>query len=491
MNALGACDTVRNRCVTPGAKLEPRSTGYETDQGSQLPGASDEQRTRLTLRKHTQRRHKNDTYGKTVLENGIRVVTETIPQVRSVAMGFLIDASLRDEAPGQSGLAHVAEHAMFQGTSSRDALNIARLMDIMGGHVGAFTGRDYTCYHATVLDDYRTYALDLLGDILLNSIFPTDNLKREKEAILREIAAGQDTPAERGHMLLKASAWPDHPLGRPILGRPETVAALTRRDVIYFVHEHYLPDRLIIAAAGNVDHQDFVAQVRDGFWRMLGQSQPAPSPHLAYQAAVTIAHMEVSQAYFSLGVQVYPYAHPDRYTLHVLNNVLGRGISSRLYRRIREERGLVYHIGSEYHAYRDGGMWIIEGSTAPEYLMTVLRLTLTELLKLTTMEEPINDEELWKAKMQIRGEHIIAAEDTYTRMSRLASQEFYFGRHLPSDEILAQVEAVDGCMLQNLANEVLVDALRQATVAIVGPDSPEDYHVSEVEELLTGLQISS
>jgi predicted Zn-dependent peptidase len=261
--------------------------------------------------------------------------------------------------------------------------------------------------------------------------------------------------------------------------------------VIYFVHRHYLPDRLIIAAAGNVEHQDFVAQVRDAFWRMLGQShadanpgESAVSTRPRHQAGVAVEHRPVSQAYFSLGFRTYPYAHPHRYALHVLNSVLGGGISSRLFRRIREERGLVYHITSEYHAYRDDGMWIVEGSTSPEYLMPVLGLTLAELGKLITADEPIDDEELWKAKMQIRGQHLIAAEDAHTRMSRLITQEFYFGRYIPSDEILAQIEAVDGQMLQSLADEALVDALRQVTIAIVGPEAPQHYSVSSLEALL-------
>jgi len=411
-------------------------------------------------------------YHKTTLENGIRVVTERMTEVRSIAMGILIGASPQDETIQKSGLAHLTEHLMFQGTSSRDATQIARLMDVGGGHMGAFTARDYSCYYATVLDEYHTYALDLLGDILLNSTFPAASLEKEKESILREIAVGHDVPAERAHTLLKSFVWSDHPLGRPIAGHPDTVRALTREDAIYFVHEHYVPDRVIIAAAGNVNHRDFVAQVRDAFWRMLGQSRPSANIRPAQKAGVIMEHMPASQAYFSLGIRAYPYAHPDRYGLHILNNVLGGGISSRLFRRIREERGLVYHIGSEYHAYRDDGMWVIEGSTAPECLVTVLRLTLVELRKLLTMEEPVDDEELWKSKMQIRGQHVLAAEQSDTRMSRLATQEFYFGQHIPSDEILSHVEKVDGQTLERLAQDVLVHALHQAAIAIVGPEHP-------------------
>jgi len=423
-------------------------------------------------------------YKRTTLENRIRVVTETMDSVRSISMGVLVDAGPRDEAAHQNGLAHLTEHLMFQGTSSRNAMQIARLIDSAGGQMGAFTARDYTCYSATVLDDYRTYALDLLGDILLNSIFPEDHLEREKKAILHEIDASRDVPDERAHALLKSFVWPEHPLGRPIAGEPDSVRALTREDVIYFVHENYLPTRLLIAAAGNVIHEDFVAQVRDAFWRMLGENEATPSARPAYQAGVLVEHVPVSQIYFSLGIRAYPYAHPDRYGLHVLNHVLGNGISSRLFRRMREERGLVYDIGSEYHAYQDDGILVVEGSTTPEYLMQVLGLTLVEMWRLITGDDPVDEEELWKARMQIQGQHIISSENSNTRMSRLANQELYFGRHIPGDEILAQIEAVDTEMLQHLAESHLVDALRKISVAVVGPEAPEHYGVSSIENLL-------
>jgi predicted Zn-dependent peptidase len=423
-------------------------------------------------------------YQKSTLENGIRVVTQSIPGQRSISMGILIDAGPRDEGPAQSGLAHLVEHMMFSGTSSRNASQIARFMDEAGGHMGAFTARDYTCYSATVLDEYFTYALDLLGDILLNSIFPPANLEREKSAILREMESAGDMPSQQAHDLLKAFAWPDHYLGRPVAGWVETINSLTREDVIYFVHEHYLPDRLIVAAAGNIDHGDFVAQVRDAFWRLIGKSLPATTALPAHRAGVTLVHMPVSLAYFSLGIRACPYAHPDRYKLHILNNILGGGISSRLHRRLREKRGLVYHISSEYHAYRNDGMLVIEGSTVPENILPVISLVVEEIRKLISSDEPVAEEELWKAKMHIRGQHLIAGENTNTRMSRLAVQELYFGRQLPDEEILAEIDAIHVAKLQSLAEAVLGDALGRATVAVVGPEAPDHCRKSTIERLL-------
>ena len=412
---------------------------------------------------------------KSTLENGISVVTETTKTRRSVAMGILIDAGPRDETPDKTGLAHFVEHAIFCGTSSRTAGEITRLMDEAGGHIGAFTARDYTCFFATVLDDYLPYALDLLGDVLLNSIFPIDRLEKEKSAILREIESVKDIPAARAHDLLKTSAWPHHPLGRPIAGLPETVRSLTREDVIYFVHEHYLPDRIIVAAAGNLNHADFVAQVRDAYWRLIGQSRPATGKSPKYQPGLTLEHMPVSQSYFTLGIRACPYGDPDRYNMHFLNNILGGGISSRLYRRLREKHGIVYHINSEYHAYRDDGMLIVEGSTAPESTQQVLEMVFDEIWKLGSAKDPINEEELWKTKMHIRGQHLISGESTNTRMNRLAVQEFYFGRCLPDEEILTAIDSVDIGKLQDLADKVLPKALSQVAITIVGPEAKDQF----------------
>ena len=417
------------------------------------------------------------------LENGIRVATEAIPSARSVAVGIVVDAGPRDEETHQRGLAHLSEHVMFQGTTSRDAAKIARLIDVAGGQLGAFTGRDYTCYHATVLDDYRTYIVDLLGDILLNSTFPADGLEREKRSILREMDASRDTPPARVNALLKGVAWPDQPLGCAIEGDPESLLGLTREDVIYFVHGYYLPDRMIVTAAGNVDHDDFVGQVQDAFWRMLGKSRPAPDRPASFHPGIVVEEAATSQSYFSIGIEAPAYAGQDRYAMHMFNNLLGGGMSSRLFRRVREELGLVHEIRSEYQAYRDGGMLVIEGSAAPEHLRQVLACTLAEIEGLLTWDDPPDAEELWKAIMQIRGQHLLASENSHTRMGRLATQHYYFGRHLPADEVLGQLEAVDSRALRRLAGEILAPAFDRLALAIVGPSIPEAYTKDSIAEL--------
>jgi predicted Zn-dependent peptidase len=407
-----------------------------------------------------------------------------MPAVRSIAMGILADVGPRDEQPEQAGLAHLTEHLLFQGTSNRNARQMAAMMDLAGGQIGGFTARDYTCYFANVLDEHCTYAVDLLGDLLLNPTFPAEGLEREKAAILCEMEAARDSPGKRAHSRLKEAAWPRHPLGRPITGSPETVASLTREDVIYFFHKHYVPDRIIIAAAGHVEHGSFVAQVHDAFWRLLGKGEPVSFHPPGHQPGVVLEPVPVSQAYFSLGIPAYSYTHAGRYGLHVLNELVGGGISSRLFRRLREEQGLVYDIGSEYHAYRDAGMLAVEGSTSPEFLPVVLRQVLTELRGLAEGTAPVTEEELWKATGKIRRQHLLSDECTNTRMSRLATQEFYFGRHLTADEVLNEIEGVDGGSIHGLAGTYLLDALRHTTVAVVGPETPQYYDAAKIGELL-------
>jgi predicted Zn-dependent peptidase len=408
-------------------------------------------------------------YRKTTLDNGIRVVTEAMPSVRSVAMGLVIDAGMRYDPPQKNGLAHLVEHLMFRGTYTRDSLQIAHFMDEAGGRIGGYTARDYACYSATVLDDYGTFALDLLGDILLNSIFLPEDIEREKETIMREIDAFYDLPDNRADALLKAHTWAGHPLGRPITGKYDTVRGITRYDVVDFIKAYYRPDRLIVAAAGSLEHEDFVAQVVDAFWRMKpGHRQEKDYPP-EYIPGIAVAYKPVSQVYFSIGIPAPHYSHRDRYALHILNKIIGDGISARLFRKIRDDQGLVYHIGSEYQAYRDGGLLVVRGSTRAASFQEVLDQALSVVSRLIIGDEPVQAEELLRAKNQIKGQHIIAAEDTNTRMSRLAIQELYFERHISTREITEQIEAVDMEKLEDITRNLLVEHLSTMTIAIVGP----------------------
>lgn len=404
------------------------------------------------------------------LDNGIRVVTEHLPGSRACALGLLAAVGPIDETPRQRGMTHLLEHMLFQGTSSRDALSIARWLDSAGGRVGAFTAREYTCFQATVLDEHTPYALDLFADITQNSIFPEALIESEKDAIVQEIEAHYDIPDRRANSLLKQSVWPEHPLGREVAASVDDVRRLTREDLIYYAFEHYTAPRLMIAAAGNIEHDDFVAQVLDGFWR-LGEGTPRrPLKAPRYRPASVWENRSMRQAYFSIAWPVAPYADPDRYVLHAFHEALGGGMSSRLFRNLREERGLVYHIGSEVHAYADAGLLVIEGATAPECLEETIETiggTLAELLE----SRPVDEEELRIVRNRLRSQFLLGTQDPETRLASLLNQEYYFGQPLQIEDIARDIEGVSKPQIDSFCQTFRRDIWSQASLAIVGPES--------------------
>jgi predicted Zn-dependent peptidase len=405
----------------------------------------------------------------TVLENGIRVTTERMPGSRSIAVGILVSAGPRDEQDDKAGLAHLTEHALFHGTSCRSELEISRLIDTVGGKVSAFTGRDYTCYSAVVMDDNLTYILDLFSDMLLNSIFPEERLEYEKQVILTELASGRDLPHERVMSLLKSSVWPEHALGRDIEGKAEGIQGLTREDVIYFLHGNYLPNRISIAMAGNLQHEDVVAKVHDCLWRLFGHADRTivhPGPFLP---GTYVEECMSMQAYFALGIPAPSYTDADRYGIHLLSAILGGGLSSRLYRNLREEQGLVYDIHSEYHAYLDAGMVVVSGSTLPDHLEKTIGLVVEETMDMFSLARPPHFEEIWQAQLRTVGQHHIDSEDPYMRMSRLLTQLYYFDRVIPAGEIVDNLRGIDQESLVGICRKSFPSVRDHLALAIVGP----------------------
>ncbi len=413
------------------------------------------------------------TIGLSELENGIRVVTEAMPGSRAVAIGILIDAGPRDETEDQAGLAHLVEHVLFHGTSSRNSSDIARIVDTMGGRVTAFTGRDYTCLSALVMDDHRTYALDLFADMLLNSIFPEDKLQKEKQVIINEQEMLADLPQEQVQSLLKSTIWPNHPLGRPIEGDVQTVASLSREDVIYFLHSNYLPDRMIIAFAGNLEHEDIVAQVRDCFWRLSGRSVARRFETATFRSGFSRHASSGSRATFAVGVEAPVYDSVERYGIHLLNTVLGGGMSSRLYRVLREERGHVYDIHSAYHAYVDGGVLVTSGSCRAAQVYDVVDEIIDVSGSLLSGTQPVREEELWQARLYNIGQYHIDSEDPFVRMSRLLTQLFYFKRVISRQEIVSGLEKTDPAALAEMCRDCFGTYTEKVAACVIGPDPRE------------------
>lgn len=393
----------------------------------------------------------------TTLDNGIRVVTEKMAGSRALGIGVLVDSSQQHEKTNKAGLAHLTEHALFHGTSERSSLDISKIIDTMGGRVSAFTGRDYTCFSGMVMDDHRTYLLDLFSDILLNSIFPQDRLEHEKQVVLHEQEMARDIPHEEVGRLLKEHVWPGHPLGRPIEGYAETVSGLNRDDIIYYLHNTYLPDKITIAMAGNLDHEDIVAQVQDCFWRLTGSAEQLKSSEPLFKACSVTETTAHNQSYFSVALPAPKYTHTARYEMHQLSTILGGGLSSRLFRSLREERGLVYDIQSEYHAYRDAGLLVVSGSTTPGQQQVALDLVCEEVQGLFSGEKQLTQEEVWQAGLYNIGQHHIDSEDPYNRMSRLLTQLFYFKKVLPAEEIILKLEQVTVESLQETCRAIFPD----------------------------------
>lgn len=412
-----------------------------------------------------------DLVQRTVLENGVRVLSEHMDGVRSVSVSVLVDVGPKDERPDERGYAHLVEHMLFQGTGERDARAIAEMMEIGGGAMGAFTAREYTVYHATVLDEYLPFALEVLGDMLCNSVVPEEAVERQRSVILNEIA-GHDDPLLMANDLLKASLWPDHPLGYPTVGSRETLQRATREKLLDFIERYYTADKVIITAAGNVDHDQFVAQVRDGFWQMkgcaaAGQTTLPPKPNLG---SVVVTDRDLRQIYFALAWPAPAYTDPDRYAWHVFTSLFGGGPTSRLYRQLREEKGMAYHIGAQYQAYSNAGALVVEGATLPQTLVPVLAGVLVELLRIAT-DEGISEDDHYRAVHALVSQHLVSGDSAYVRMSRLALQEHYFGHAVTSDEVVAGLEAQQLAEVKQVAEQAFNTGM--PTIALVGPVSEQ------------------
>ncbi len=420
------------------------------------------------------------------LENGVRVITEHVPSTRSAGLSLLIDASPQVEPAGRRGLAHVCEHALFLGTPQRNGRELARTMDSAGGCFGAFTAPDYTCVYAHVLEDYVTYAMDLVGDMLVESSVEPDLLKREKEVIKQEILAYQDDPSDLVLQLAKQSLWPDDPLSRSVIGSMDDVEAIERSDVMDFMRGFYTPSRIIVAAAGAVDHDSIVEQVEDAFWNLSDSSESRKQPCIEALHApgnVNFLARPISQCYFNLAIPTFAYNDDRRYAMHVLSNLLGGGMSSRLFEALREQSGLVYSIDSSMLSYRRGGALLIQGQTSSEQLVQSIHLALSQLLMLSIGDRPVEADELWKSKMQVRSQSRLGTDMISNRVSSMATQEFHFGNRIPDDAVLEAIDRVDIESIQRVASEVLLNGLRSLSISVVGNASNHQTVFNDLREL--------
>ncbi|HET6947366.1 MAG TPA: pitrilysin family protein [bacterium] len=406
-----------------------------------------------------------DDIAKSVLGNGLRVVTERMPQVRTAAMGIWVNAGSRYEPASQHGISHFLEHLFFKGTASRTALEIAQAADEIGGQMNAFTDREQTVFYVKVLSAHFERAVEIVADMLLHSTFAPDAIERERQVIAEEIKSYEDAPDELVQDLFAQTVWNGHPLGRPVIGTLATVNRLTRDDLVQHVHQFYRPGNVVVSVAGDIDHAEVVEVLGRHFGRWEGAASPVAADPPRPQADLVTRLKETEQVHLCLGTQGRAQGDEARYTLSLLDHLLGGGMSSRLFQEIREKRGLVYTITSYASSYRDGGLFVIYAGMSPDAGPEVIRLTLDEVEKMT--REPVEASELSRAKESLKGSLMLSLESTGSRMSILARSEIYYGRQITLDELIAKVDAVTAADLQRMAAELFQP--RRLSMAAIGP----------------------
>jgi len=402
----------------------------------------------------------------TQLANGLRVLSEYMPHVRSVSVGLWINSGSRREEGAENGISHFIEHMVFKGTETRSAEEIAREMDGLGGHLDAFTGKELVSFNAKVLDEHLPAAFEVLADMVLHPVFRDDDIEKEKGVILEELKMEVDNPEYLLHESFLSNFWKGHPLGQSILGTRETINGFTREMIGDYWRRIYTPANIIITAAGHVRHEQIVELAAKYFDALAPgpalETQPPPQP----QAPVlTKRKNSLEQVHLMIGVPSYPAAHPNRFAAYTMNTLLGGTMSSRLFQNIREQRGLVYSVGSEASSYKDSGYLSVYAGTSRASLDEVITLVLEEFRKFKN--ELVGEEELRRAKNHLKGSLMLSLESTSSRMTNLARQQIYFGRFPTLDELLEHIEGVTSEQMRDVANEFFQPS--RIGLAVLGP----------------------
>ena len=421
----------------------------------------------------------DSTVRKTVLPGGLRIVTESLPSVRSVALGIWVGVGSRDEDQAHAGATHYLEHLLFKGTRQRSALDISAAMDAVGGELNAFTGKEYTCYYARVLDADLPLAIDVLSDMVTSSLIQPKDVDAERNVVLEEIAMNDDDPADTVHEAFTAQLFGDTPLGRPVLGTVESINGITRDEIWEHYAAMYTAPHLVVAAAGNLDHDAVVAQVRAAFagaLQVTAGEAPA-APRLRKSGAVLwegygpfagsglkLVSRPIEQANLVLGCEGLARTDERRFALGVLNAALGGGMSSRLFQEVREKRGLAYSVYSFTAQHADTGMWGVYAGCLPSKADEVLSICVAEVEKV--VDKGLTDAELDRGKGQVRGGMVLGLEDPSSRMTRLGKSELVYPDLEPVDELIASIDAVTHDDVRAIATEVLT---RSKALAVVGP----------------------
>lgn len=393
-------------------------------------------------------------YKKSVLPNGIRIVSETIPYVKSISMGVWIATGSRFEEEYNHGVSHFIEHLMFKGTTRRSAKEIAETVDAVGGQLNAFTAKECTCYYLKILDTHADLAMDILSDMLLASKFAEEDIERERQVVLEEVHMYEDSPDELVHDIYLDSVWPVHPLGRNILGTTDSIERFNRELVLKYFQDFYTPDNMVIAAAGNITHEDLVSLAERYFGKFKGKKRNIDITTPAFVPARTTINKDSEQVNVCLGTLSVPQDNPQIYPVYIFNNILGGGISSRLFQAIREERGLAYSIYSYQNNYKDAGLLTIYAGTRPGNINQVLELIIENLREFKI--KGIDEQEMIKSKEQIKGSLLLGLESSSSRMSRMGKLEVTLGKFITLDEVVRKIDNVTLADVNEIIDQMLV-----------------------------------
>jgi predicted Zn-dependent peptidase len=386
------------------------------------------------------------------LENGIPVVMEAINSVRSVAVGVWVKVGSRYETREENGISHFLEHMFFKGTKKRTTRDISIDIDSLGGDLNAFTSRENTAFYIKVLDEHIDKGIDLLSDIFVNSVFPEDELEKEKKIIKEEIKMVEDTPDDYIHDLFSLTVWGQEGIGQPILGRRETVASFTRDHVMSHIRKYYGTKDIVISCAGNFQHEEMIAILNRRFGGLRHGSTPKKGVAPNFHRSVKVHSKDMSEAHICIGVPGVSQVSEERYAFFVLNTILGAGVSSRLFQEIREKRGLAYSVYSFTSSYVDAGVWAVYAGVSKKRIREVAELIITEM---RDFSRTLTEAELQRAKNHLKGNLILGLESTNSRMNNLARQEIYFGRYISPDEVLKSVDMVNMKQIRELSQRLI------------------------------------
>jgi predicted Zn-dependent peptidase len=413
----------------------------------------------------------NHDISKTVLSNGIKVITKKMPHFRSVSMGVWVNVGGRDESSSQSGMSHFIEHMIFKGTQKRTAFQIAKEFDAIGGQTNAFTSTENTCYHAKVMDTHMETMVDILSDIFLNSVFDEREVENERAVILQEIGMSEDSPDEYIHILSGMNFWNGNSLGRSVLGNRENVNCFDSDSIKRFFHRFYQPERIVISVAGNVEHDHFMDIAGPAF-ESIRPSDPFPDRTIPdEQCHINLHYKNLEQVHICLGTKGISITDPRRFAFSLMNTILGGNMSSRLFQEIREKRGLAYSVYSYVSSFVDTGMFGAYVGVSPENMKQSIQLILKELSKIK--KKRVDSKELHYAKEFTKGNLMLASESNDNQMVRMAQNETHYGRCIHLEEILTKIDAVTEADILHLAEDLFQD--NRYALTLLGP--VDDKHV--------------